>query len=78
MSDCEIENIILLFKGNFGRQVTFFFQFNIYMCNQDFRAIYSFDSAKEEIKKLYSNSNAPLLLNASMITNYYRYDSGAK
>jgi len=40
--------------------------------------LYAYDTNTEEIRKVYSNGNAPAVLDASVVENYYRYNSGAK
>jgi len=57
-------NFIIVFKPMPGRQ--------------DFKALYAYDTATEEIRKVHAIGNAPVLLDPSIVENYYRYNSGGK
>jgi len=57
-------NFIIVFKPISGRQ--------------DFKALYVYDSVADEIRKIYSNGNAPTYIDASQVESYYRYNSGSK
>lgn len=40
--------------------------------------MYCYENNNEQIKRVYANGNAPATIDANMVENYFRYNSGAK
>ena len=62
--NAEVCNFVIVFRGELGRQ--------------DLKALYEFDAATEEVRKLYGPGIWPDVIDASHVHSYYRYDSGSK